>query len=226
MTGEVSASKRQLDTGSSNEKGNLPVAETTTLEALQKDSVWNSKLGPSSEAKTSVDNRFKLVDTVDKALEVQKNHSMADLVVPPAIVAAGAFAAKYKPVLAVGVGAAALVGVKIYNAEEILSAREQVNHALRAMPPKDAERFGKFASEMIESRTRASDAYLPFAIYTLASFLPVVKKVTHPAGMVLLGAGAVALDSYQTFVSQPQIHSQFRAQRDSFRKELSQQARF
>jgi hypothetical protein len=224
VTGEVS--KRQPDIGSSNEKSNLPVAETTTLEALQKDSVWISKLRTASEAKTSVDERFKLVDTVDKALEVQKSHSLSDFVLPPAIVAAGAFAAKYKPVLAIGAGAAALVGVKIYNAEGILSARERAEQALRAMPVKDGERFGKFASEMIEARTRASDAYLPFGIYTIASFLPVVKRFTHPAGIAFLGAGALAIDSYQTFVSKPQIHSQFREQRDRWRKEISQQMRF
>lgn len=198
--------------------------------ALQRDSVWQVKGSVGNDAspylrfhidssRGDVKERTKLVDDLQSALSDQKFYGIADLATP-AIVVGAAFASKYKPVLAVCAGAGAALGYKIYNVEKIADAQARADQAIGKMAPADALRFGKFATEMNASTNFSRDAYLPFSVYTLASFVPVAKNFTSPAGIVFFGAAGAAADSYQSLVSRPMIDSKFQAEKAAWKKEL------
>jgi hypothetical protein len=168
--------------------------------------------------KPSKAEREKLVNNLDKALQDQVNYGQADFLIP-AVIAGAVFATRYNKPLAIGLGAAAAVGIKIYNSEHIDAAKQEANNAIAKMPLRDSQHFASFKTDMSNSTDLSSNAYLPFAAYTLMSFIPVANKLYSPTMSIALGAAAIGIDTYQSFGTRPQTLSRFQAAQEVWKKE-------
>lgn len=155
---------------------------------------------------------------MSSALREQKAYGQTDLLLP-AVIAGAAFASKYNAPLAIGLGAAGVLGLKIHSDEKLQSAQEKVNEAIARIPAYDARRFEPFRQDMSNSLEFGRNVYLPFAAYSVMSFVPRLKGLYSPAMHILWGGAAAGVDTYQSLVTRPNIYNKFQSAHEAWKKE-------